>query len=177
MKKFFLFILITFLSALAAKAQIDSIFVGENAKRLGFNYYNYSNPSTENIEVYVWGGIKNPGIFLVPVGTDIVRLVTLTGGALDDRMYQSFKLIRPKNRTGNIKTDSAFVFNYQDFFDSEKKGGFAKNNPELQAGDILIFPLKPEKDFWETAGRISSIIILPLLGITSIILQIINLSK
>jgi hypothetical protein len=177
MRKLILSFILTLFVISTSYSQTDSALYGDALKKIGQNYFNFSNPSTENFEVYVWGGVKNPGIYLIPVGTDLIKLITLTGGAPDDRMYESFKLIRPKTRTGNMKTDSAFVFNYQDFFDSEKKGSFQKNNPELKAGDILIFPLRPEKDFWDTATRISSLLVLPLLTMISIALQIRNLSR
>ncbi|MDD5362966.1 MAG: SLBB domain-containing protein [Ignavibacteria bacterium] len=179
MKKLFLLISIIFFAASTVLPQSDSTVYGEALKRttMNLNYFNYSNPASENIEVYVWGGIKNPGIYLVPVGTDLVKLISLTGGALDDRIYESFKLIRPKSRTGNMKTDSAYVFNYQDFFDPDKTGSYSKNNPELKAGDILVFPLSPGQKFWDIAGKISAVIVLPILSVTLVILQIINLSR
>jgi hypothetical protein len=153
-------------------AQLDTLIFGEAAKRLGTNYYNYADPFKDNIEVYVWGGVKNTGVYLIPAGTDLFRLLTLTGGAPDESMYETFKLIRPKTTTGTMTADSAYIFNFQDFFDKDKVGSYKKSNPILQAGDMIIFPVKPGLGFWDWAGRITGVIILPILSITLIILQI-----
>jgi hypothetical protein len=172
LKQLIVTILILAMIPTPGHAQLDTLIFGENAKRLGTNYYNYGDLNKENIEVYVWGGVKNPGVYLIPAGTDLIRLLTLTGGAPDERMYETFKLIRPKTKSGTMSADSAFVFNFDDFFDKSKEGSYKKSNPLLQAGDMLIFPIKPGLGFWEWAGRISGVIILPLLAMLTLILQI-----
>ncbi|MFZ4590399.1 MAG: SLBB domain-containing protein [Ignavibacteria bacterium] len=177
MKKIVLYLSLLVFFSNFAYTQVDSSLYGDAIKRIGLNYYNFADPTRENIEVYVWGGVKNPGIYLIAKDMELIRLITLTGGMPDDRMYESFKLIRPKNKTGRLESDSAYVFSYRDLFDPESKGMIRKNNPNLQAGDMLVFPLRPEKDFWDIASRWTGVIILPLLGIATLIISIINLSR
>jgi hypothetical protein len=169
MKKVIVTILIIALQPWSAFAQLDTLIFGDASKRLGTNYYNYADPFKENIEVYVWGGVKNAGVYLVPVGTDLFRLLTLTGGAPDESMYETFKLIRPKVKTGTMSADSAYVFNFKDFFDPDKKvGSYTKRNPILQAGDMIIFPAKPSPGFWDVTQRVVTIVVLPLISLATL---------
>jgi hypothetical protein len=159
-------------------AQTDSLIYRENQlKKLGGNYYNYANPEKFNIEVIIWGGVKNPGIYLVPEGSTFIELMSLSGGTIDDKMYENIKLIRAQEKSSNLKADTVYVFNYQDFFDPESKNKINKPNPVLKSGDIIVLPIKPETDFWDRLGKISSIIILPLFSLATLIVNIIILSK
>ena len=160
------------------RSQEDSIKFGLlETSKMGKNYYNYSDPDKGNIEVIVWGGIKSPGIYLVPEGTSLVQLIALTGGAEDERIFETFKFIRTKDKNPNLKSDSVLVLNFSEFFDKEKRGSISKYNPLLLAGDILIFPIKPEKDFWGIAQRVTGVFIVPLLTLATLIVSILSLSK
>ena len=122
------------------------------------------------------GGVKNPGVYLIPEGTSLVQLVSLTGGAIDETIFEDFKFIRTKDKNPNLHADSMLVLNYMDFFnfDEKKSKNISQPNPILLAGDIIVFPIKPEEDFWQTAQRITGIFIVPLLSIATLIITIIN---
>lgn len=158
-------------------SQIDSIKFGMlETMKTGVNYYNYSDKDKGAIEVIVWGGVKNPGIYLIPEGTTLIQLISYTGGAFDDKIYENFKFIRTKDKNPELKTDSVIVINYRDFFEYDKKKGpgISKPNPTLLAGDLIVFPIKPEKDFWEIAQRVTSVIIIPLFTLATLIITILN---
>lgn len=166
------------LTSFRLTAQDDSLkFKDYQLKKFGANYFNYSDPEKFNIEVVVWGGVRNPGVYLLPEGTTLVTLISLTGSATDESIYEDFKLIRTKQKTGTLKSDSAYVINYKDLFDKEVKGAINKPNPVLQPGDILVFSIKPEKDFWDYAQRIAGVFIVPLLSIGTLIISILNYSR
>ncbi len=176
MKKILL--ILTLLIPLSGITQDDSLkFKDYQLKKVGANYYNYSDVEKFNFEVVVWGGVRNPGVYLIPEGTTLITLISLTGSATDESIYEDFKLIRTTQKSGTLKSDSAYVINYKDLFDKDVKGKINKPNPILQPGDILVFSIKPEKDFWEIAQRVAGIFIVPLLTLASLTLQIINLSK
>jgi hypothetical protein len=166
--------------AVTGWAQMDSVKFGllETIKT-GANYYNYSDPDKGAIEVIVWGGVKNPGMYLVPEGTSLMQLISYTGGASDDRIYENFKFIRTKDKNPELKTDTVIVMNYRDFFiyDKKKSDSLSKPNPTLLAGDLIVFPIKPEKDFWDIAQRVTSIFIIPALTIATLIVTILNYSN
>lgn len=176
MKTKFLFIILIF--SVQLFAQEDSIKFGPiETMKTGANYFNYSDKDKANIEVLVLGGVKNPGVYLIPQGKTLMELLTLTGGAIDETNYESFKFIRTKNLNPNLKADSILILNYKDFFDRDITKNISVPNPILNNGDIIAFPLKPEKEFWDYAQRVAGVIIVPLLSLATLILNIINLSR
>lgn len=171
-------LLLTLIIPIHLFAQEDSIKFGPiETMKVGTNYYNYSDKDKANIEVLVLGGVKNPGVYLIPQGKTLMELLTLTGGALDETNYENFKFIRTKYKNPELKADSILVLNYRDFFDRDVTKSLTVPNPILNNGDIIAFPIKPEKEFWDYAQRIAGVFVVPLFTIATLILQIINLSK
>lgn len=172
-----LIVLISFLSNLVW-GQSDSLYFREmDLKRIGVNFFNLSKPDKFNFEVVVLGGVKNSGIYLIPEGTTLVEIVALTGGSVDESIFDNFKLIRAKSKNPDLKADTVMIISYKDFFDKEKTGSMSKINPLLKPGDIITFPIKPDKDFWDYAGRISTIFIIPLISMATLIVTILNYNK
>ncbi len=159
-------------------AQSDSLLYREmDLKRIGVNFFNFSKPDKFNFEVIVLGGVKNSGIYLLAEGTSLIELVALTGGTGDESFYDYIKLIRAKTKNPEIKADTVMVVSYKDFFDKEKIGSMSKHNPLLRPGDIISFPIKPDKDFWEVASKVATIIVIPLFTLSTLILQIMIYNK
>jgi len=178
MKKIILTILLTIAFNGFINAQSDSMFYREmDIKRMGLNYFNLSKPDRFNFEVVVIGGVKNPGIFLIPDGTSLVEVVGLTGGSVDESIYDNFKLIRAKNKNPELRADTVLIVSYKDFFDKDVTKLSPKHNPLLRPGDIISFPIKPDKDFWDIAGRIATIFIVPLFTLANFVIAILNYSK
>jgi hypothetical protein len=44
-------------------------------------YFYHARPGDATIQVAVWGNVKAPGIYEIPVGTELDRLLTMSGGA------------------------------------------------------------------------------------------------
>lgn len=151
----------------------DSLLFRESdLKRISTNYFNLSKPYKLNFEVVVIGGVKNPGVYLVPEGTTLVEVVALTGGTQAESNLENFKLIRTKNKNPELKSDTVLIINYDEFFDKEKSISISKSNPILRPGDIIAFPIKPEKDFWEIAQRIAGVIVVPILSLLTLYIQV-----
>ena len=179
--KTIVFVLIVFCLAgiiKIANSQSDSLLYREmDLKRIGANFYNFSKPDKFNFEVIVLGGVRNPGIYLLSDGTSLVELIALTGGSVDESIYDNFKLIRAKTKNPELKADTVMMISYRDFFDKDKIGSISKLNPLLKAGDIVSFPIKPDKDFWDYAQRISTIFLIPLLSAATLVITILNYSR
>ena len=160
-------------------AQSDSmqIFRQEDMKKFEVSYFNFSKPDKFNFEIIVLGGVKQPGIYKLPEGTTILELVALTGGAIDESILDNFKLIRPKSKNPDLKADTIIIISYKDFFDKDKIGSFSKRNPLLRPGDIIAFPIKPDKDFWDVTSKIATILVIPLISIATLIVTIMNFNK
>ncbi|MCX6158539.1 MAG: SLBB domain-containing protein [Ignavibacteriae bacterium] len=160
-------------------AQNDSmqIYREMDLRKVGVAFYSYAKADKFNFEVVVLGGVKQPGIYLLPEGTTVLELVAISGGVTDESILDNFKLIRAKTKNPELKADTVIVISFKDFFDKDKIGSISKQNPLLRPGDIITFAIKPDKDFWDYAGKISTVIILPLLTITTLVLQVMSYNK
>ena len=168
------FLIIVFAGGL--RAQVDTR-VGEfETKKIGQNYFNYSDPDKVNIEVIVLGGVKSPGKYLVPEGTTFLDIMSLTGGLINDRIGDNIKFIRPNEKTGKFKDDKVILLKYADLFKDDAVSVVNKVNPILQPGDVIAVPIKPEMTTWETIKDIS-FILTPLFTLGTLIITILNYNK
>ena len=131
-------------------SQDDKERIGlEEILKQGVNYYNYADKDKVNIEVIVWGGIRNPGKYLIPVGTTVIDLITLAGGPVSEETIEYVKLIRAKNDSLNSQTDKVINLDYRGFFEKEKKSSYKYLNPVVEAGDMIVIPIEEEITFWD----------------------------
>jgi hypothetical protein len=157
-------------------AQKDIKVTPEELKKIGTNYFNYSDPAKVNIEVKVLGGVRYPGIYLVPEGTSVIDLLSLSGNVLQEETADNIKLIRTSQQSGRLSDDNIITLNYRDMFKDEKLKSINKVNPVLVYGDILVVPMTPEKTFWDFF-RDFSIVITPLVTLATLVISIISLSR
>ncbi len=158
--------------------QTDSLYFREtDLKRLSLNYFNLSRPNKFNFEVIVIGGVKSPGIYLIPEGTSLVEVVALTGGATDESIYENVKLIRSKIKNPELRADTVYTLNYKEFFEKDYTEKIQKKNPLLKPGDIISFPIKPDRDFWQIATGIAGVIVLPVLSMLTVLLNVMIYNK
>lgn len=151
--------------------------VGEfETKKMGINYFNYSDPDKVNIEVIVLGGVKYPGKYLVPEGSTFLDVMSLTGGLINDRIGDNIKFIRPSEKSGKLKDDKVILLKYADLFKDDSIGIVNKNNPVLKPGDVIAVPIKPEMTTWEVIKDVL-IVSTPLISLASLIVTILNYSK
>jgi hypothetical protein len=129
----------------------------DELKITGANYYNYSDKERVNIEVNLWGYVKNPGKYLIPKGTTFLDLLTLGGGPVPDSHLEDVRIIRPKNDTLKITEDQIINLNYSDYLWSEKLTPHIKSNPVLVSGDIILIPGSPRYFFRDNLTFILSI--------------------
>ena len=177
MKKIiFVFCLIVFVVLYSGNAvsQDDKERIGlEEIMKTGVNYYNYADKDKVNIEVIVWGGIKNPGKYLIPAGTTVIDLITLAGGPVSEETIEYVKLIRMKNDSLNTQTDKIMHLNYRGFFEKEKRSYYKYVNPVVQAGDMITIPIEEEMTFWDYFKDVYGYIV----PLAALILSILNLTK
>jgi protein involved in polysaccharide export with SLBB domain len=128
----------------------------EDLKITGANYYNYSDKDKVNIEVNLWGYVRNPGKYLIPKGTTFLDLITLGGGPVQDSKLEDVRLIRPKNDTLRVSEDQIMTLNYNDYLWGEKIAP-GKINPVLKTGDIVLVPGSPRYFFRDNLSFILSI--------------------
>ncbi len=144
LKFFKIFIIVFSFIPIFSFSQIERQKVGIDAipnQQGGF--YNYGDKDKVNIDVNIWGYVKYPGKYLIPLGSTILDLISYSGGPLTDSKLEDVRLFRPKNDSLNIKEDRLITLNYNDLFWEEKAVSRKKVNDELMPGDILIFTGEP----------------------------------
>jgi len=105
-------------------------------------YYDYSDPNGINIKVAVWGFVKFPGKYIIPIRSDINDLISYAGGVNDNSYLDDLRIYR-------LDKDSMQVmlkFNYEDLWWNEDLKGNLKLQ-KLKPGDILVVPGRPRLYF------------------------------
>lgn len=171
-----LIFLLSFTLISVTVAQNDTRVGEYETKKMGVNYFNYSDPDKANIEVIVLGGVKNPGKYLVPEGSTFLDVMSLTGGLINDRIGDNIKFIRPSEKNGKLKDNKVMLLKYADLFKDDPISDVSKNNPVLRPGDVIAVPIKPEMTTWETIKDVAYVIT-PLISIGTLIVTILNYYK
>ena len=111
-------------------------------------YYVYHQPGEATIQVSVEGAVRNPGLYEVAVGTDLSRLLALTGGASYDARESNLsqrvevRLFRPAEGVVYATTTADIAAN---------PGAY----PPLREGDSVIVDVIRKRKFgWQEAGII-----------------------
>lgn len=145
MKRFFivLFILLscgTFLFAQTEGVQIGSS-MSQRYQSAGA-YFDYSDPSTVNIKVAVWGFVRYPGKYIIPGYSSVNDLLSYAGGPEDAAKLEDLRLYR----TNEDSSQTIIKLNYKDllFDQSDKK---APKIIPLKPGDILLVSGEPRLYF------------------------------
>jgi len=118
--------------------QETQLQVGSSPNQLRQNqgaYYDYSDPSTINIKVSVWGFVKYPGKYVIPIQSNVYDLLSYAGGPTEDAHLEDLRLIKG----GEDSARSIINFNYSDLL-WDKNPKEIKYAPNLEAGDILLVP-------------------------------------
>ncbi|MCD4819096.1 MAG: SLBB domain-containing protein [Candidatus Cloacimonetes bacterium] len=86
-------------SAFAQGASMSSYNTG--------SVYLYSGSLTGSeqlkIKTYIWGQVKNPGLYIVPDNTDILTLISSAGGPTENAKLSKIRIIRPTAEGEKIK--------------------------------------------------------------------------
>lgn len=131
-------------------------------------YYDYSEPTSINIKVAVWGYVRNPGRYVVPSGINLMELLSYAGGPTIDAKLEDLRLFRPKSG-GDQEIIS---INYQNLLWGDAPKGIYEF-PEVLPGDVILVTGEPRfffKDYFTLTLQIISTLI-------SLTLFIITLSK
>ncbi len=131
-------------------------------------FYDYSDPESVNIKVSVWGFVKYPGKYIIPIYSNAFDLLSYAGGPDEDANLDDIRIFR-------INEDSSQTFinlNYKDFL-WEKELTSEKVIPRILSGDILLVPGEDRlyfRDYFTLTLSILSVLI-------SLVILIININK
>lgn len=139
-KIFFLILTSIFLTSSLANAQ-DKYQIGSDLKNLRQTqgaYFDYSDPSGVNIKVQIWGYVKYPGFYIIPMNTPVNELFSLAGGPLVDAKLDDIRILKQNND----ETINMTKYNFNDLMWEEDLKSKIKF-PQLEAGDIIVVPGEP----------------------------------
>ncbi len=75
-------------------AQLESNIGSSKSGASSAAYYYISKPGEITMTINLWGHVRNPGRYEVPISTDIVQLVSYAGGPLPEADLGSVKIAR-----------------------------------------------------------------------------------
>lgn len=165
-------LIVLFVFSQTLMAQTKDVELGSKYKtsldRQG-GFYDYSDEGSVNMRVAVWGFVRYPGRYLVPITTTVSDLFSYAGGPLDDSELRDLRLYRIMEDS----TQHMFTFDFDDLLWSENIKSETRTVPKLQGGDLLIVPGAPRlyfKDWFRVGLSIFS-------AMVSLALLIIRISK
>jgi hypothetical protein len=147
-------------------SQQEDYQLGLNPKMYGQNqgaYYDYSDPDGLNIKVSVWGYVRFPGRYVVPLRTDLKDLLSYAGGVSDDSNLDDIRIykILPDS------TQQMLQFNYEDlWWNQNLKQDLVLY--KMEPGDVLVVPGRPRL-YWENYLALSLSIVGILLSLTTLV--------
>ncbi len=100
--------------------------------------YDYSNPTGVNIKVQLWGYVRYPGYYIVPAGTSINELISLSGGPGEDAKLDDIRVVKIKEGSETLM----MKYSYNDLVWEENIKSQIKF-VRLDAGDIIVVPGEP----------------------------------
>lgn len=132
------------------------------------SYYDFSDAETVNIKVAIWGNVRNPGRYVIPVYTTMVDLISLAGGPTEAADLDDLRLYRsPQSGEQQLLT-----FRYDDLLGS---GQLIKNRnvPKLEPSDVLLVPGAPPMYFRDWFSLTLSVISM----ILSVVVLVVGLNR
>jgi len=168
MKRISIFFFITF--TIPVLSQVDQQIGRTPAQYNNYygNYYDYSDPATINIKVSIWGYVRSPGKYVVPIYTTIPDLISYAGGPVTEANLDDVRIYRI-DQDGK---EELIKLNYTDLL-HESELNRHKVSPIIKASDILIIPGSP-KYYFRDYLNISLSIFSALVSLTILILNITN---
>jgi hypothetical protein len=141
LKKTFLILILIALPVIVS-AQINDIQMGSGLNKIGLTqggFFDCSDPSSVNIKVSVWGFVRFPGKYVIPVYSKINDLISYAGGPTDEARLEEMRIIRTDS--SNAK-QFIYNLNYKDFL-MDPNITVDSSLQSLKAGDILLVSGSP----------------------------------
>jgi len=110
----------------------------KNLRQTQGGYFDYSDPSGINIKVQLWGYVKYPGYYIVPINSTISELFSYAGGPLVDAKLDDVRILKTLE-------DSTIIMNKLNYNDLMWEETLSRpiDFPRLNAGDIVVVPGEP----------------------------------
>ena len=169
MKKLFAITLFLFLAhslhAQSNDVKLGAQYTGQLQRQGGL--FDYSDPETINMRVSVWGFIKYPGRYQIPIYTTVSDLLSYAGGPTDDSNFEDLRLYRVMEDS----TQHMFKFNFNDLLWADNLEEQNRRIPKLQGSDLLVVPGAPRL-YFKDWFRVSLSIFTAMISLTLLIIRL-----
>jgi protein involved in polysaccharide export with SLBB domain len=123
------------------------------------------------MEVNLWGFVRYPGRYRVPVTTTFLDLISYSGGPTEESNLEEVRIIRMGNT--NEKKTEVIKLNYDDLLWGEKVSSKVKINPVLHPNDVILVMQENRYSFREDISFFLPILT-TIVTITTLLLTIAN---
>lgn len=149
--KFILTLFVIFIATEVTYSQVDSnLILGLSQKNNAAALFDLSDPTGVNMEVNLWGYVRYPGRYRVPVGTRFIDIMSFSGGPIDESNLEEIRILR--NTGDPTKKPELIKINYDDLLWEDNISSKPKANPELQPGDVIAVLKERRYTFRENLG-------------------------
>ena len=167
MRVYIIFILVLLSSGLVF-SQEDNLQLGKSPSSPAAAVFDLSDPTGVNIEVSMWGFVRYPGRYKVPVKTTFMDLMSYSGGPMENSDLDEIRIVRGAlDSTG--RGGKVIKLNYNDLMWEDNVHHDPNRNPLMQAGDVVVVMQKIRYRFRDDLQLIIPIITTVLTVVTFII--------
>jgi len=114
-----------------ALAQMDSNIGASKSGASSAAYYYISKPGEITMSINLWGSVRNPGRYEVPISTDLVQLISYAGGPTGEADLGAVKIARVVRGVDAIRTVEFDV-------DLERLDKLDEKARRLEPGDTIV---------------------------------------
>jgi hypothetical protein len=160
LKKTFVILILIALPVIVS-AQNNDIQMGSGLDKFSVTqggFFDCSDPSSVNIKVSVWGFVRFPGKYVIPVYSKVNDLISYAGGPTEEARLEEIRIVR----TDSINSQQ-MIYNlkYNDFL-MDQSITVDNSVQSLKAGDILLVSGSPRfylKDYLSLIISVVSVLI------------------
>jgi protein involved in polysaccharide export with SLBB domain len=117
-------------------------------------FYDCSDPSSVNIKVSVWGFVRFPGKYIIPVYSKINDLLSYAGGPTDEARLEEMRIVRTDSSSSK---QIIYNLNFKDFL-MNPEITMDSSVQSLKAGDVLLVSGSPRFYLSEYISTILTIV-------------------
>lgn len=117
-------------------SQDDDLIFGKTSKLNSAALFDLSDPNGVNIEVNLWGFVRYPGKYRVPINSTFLDVMSYGGGPIENSNLEDIRILR---NSDNVNGKPELIkLNYNDLLWDDKISTQPKQNPVLKPGDIIL---------------------------------------
>jgi len=159
-------IIILFLVIITINIWAQTESIGTQSFNPGSVYqYSGSLTGTEQLKIrtYIWGQVRNPGLYIVPDNTDLLTLMSSAGGPTENAKLSKISIIR-----STMEGEKVIMIDLKEYLETGK----TELIPILKPGDTVIVSGSTYYAFTKAVNWLSEIAV-----ILSVYVAISNINK